>query len=376
MNRSVDERYMALALREARKGLGRTSPNPCVGAVIVRDGRILGKGYHKKAGTPHAEVNAIRSCPEDVAGATIYVTLEPCNHTGKTPPCSQLIVESKLSRVVIGMTDPNPLVNGKGSAFLESNGIQVETGVLREECEAINRPFIKYITQRKPLVIMKAGVSLDGRLNYQNGHSGWITGEQSRRATHRLRNTVDAILVGRRTVEIDDPLLTTRLTGVRSRNPLRIVVDSELSSPLTARVFQVGKESPPTWVFHARDVSQARMAQFRARGIRLFSLDRKGTGLDLDQLVQVLGQEEICSVVIEGGARIHGAFLREKLVDYAHLYIAPVFAGDNGVALIAGYGVENRAAAPRLAELRYQRLGDDLLVKGRVCYGKREDSES
>ena len=369
MSSSPDEKYMALALKEARKGLGRTSPNPCVGAVLVKDGRIIAKGYHEKAGTPHAEVNAIRQCPEDVTGATLYVTLEPCNHTGRTPPCSRLIVDSSISRVVVGMTDPNPLVNGGGIDFLRSQGIAVETGVLERECEAINRPFIKYITQRIPLVIMKAGVSLDGRLNYQRGQSGWITGEQSAIETHKLRNTVDAILVGRGTVEIDDPLLTTRRIRGRKKNPVRIIVDGALSAPLASKVFRA--EGPaPTWVFHDTDAPHSRIAQFLDRGIRLFPIARKGKDLDLSQLLQVLGKEEICSLLVEGGARIHGGFLREKLVDYAHLFIAPVFAGDNGVPLIADHGVPHRSAAPRLREVRYKRLGDDMLVSGKLWYGE------
>lgn len=368
MNNPADRQYMALALREARKGLGRTSPNPCVGAVLVKDGRIIATGYHKKAGTPHAEVNAIRQASEDVTGATLYVTLEPCNHTGKTPPCSRLIAESGISRVVVGMTDPNPLVNGTGIEFLRSRGIEVETGILEKECEDINRPFIKYITQRKPLVIMKAGVSLDGRMNYQLGQSGWITGEQSAIASHQLRNTVDAILVGRRTIEIDDPLLTTRLVGRRTKNPVRIIVDTELSSPLTSQVYLKEQAPAPTWVFHAPDAPQPRITQFLAHGIRLFPVERKGVGLDLGQLLSILGKEEICSVLVEGGARIHGEFLKEKLVDYAHLFIAPIFAGDNGVALVEGYGVSNRAAAPRLTEIRYKRLGNDMFVSGKLSY--------
>ncbi|EKD33581.1 MAG: hypothetical protein ACD_75C02647G0002 [uncultured bacterium] len=363
---------MSLALREARKGLGRTSPNPCVGAVIVKGGRIIAKGYHKKAGTPHAEVNAIRQASEDVVGATLYVTLEPCNHTGKTPPCSRLVVDSGISRVVVGMTDPNPLVNGTGIEFLRSCGIEVETGILEKECEDINRPFIKYITQRKPLVIMKAGVSLDGRLNYQLGQSGRITGEQSAIASHKLRNTVDAILVGRRTIEIDNPLLTTRLVRGRTKNPVRIIVDTELSSPLTSQVYLTEQAPAPTWVFHAPDASQQRIAQFLARGIRLFPIERKGKGLDLGQLLSALGKEEICSVLVEGGAKIHGAFLTERLVDYAHLFIAPIFAGDNSVALIEGYGVSNRATAPRLTEVRYKRLGDDMLVSGKLSYDEAD----
>lgn len=376
MNSLSDEQFMRLALQEAKKGLGRTSPNPCVGAVIVRDGRIIAKGYHKKAGTPHAEVNAIRQASEPVFGATLYVTLEPCNHTGKTPPCSRLICESGISRVVVGMTDPNPLVDGKGIDFLRSQGVDVASGILEKECEAINRPFIKYITERIPWVMMKAGVSLDGKLNYQHGQSGWITGEQSARAVHKMRDGVDAILVGRRTVEIDNPSLTTRLSRGRTKDPVRIIVDSQLSSPLSAQVYQVGSKTAPTWVFHAADAPQLKIAQFLARGVQLYPIDRKGNGLDLSQLLGILGKKEICSVLVEGGARIHGAFLKEKLIDYAHLFYAPIFAGDNGVSLIEGYPVPGRLAAPRLDGVRYKRLGDDMLVSGRLCYAAAQDNNA
>lgn len=358
---------MRLALREARKGLGRTSPNPCVGAVIVKEGRVIAKGYHKKAGGPHAEVNAVAAASESVRGATIYVTLEPCNHTGKTPPCSRLLVESGISRVVIGMCDPNPLVDGKGIEYLRSQGVEVVSGILEKECEEINRPFIKYITRHLPWVVMKAGVSLDGKLNYQHGQSGWITGQQSAIAVHAMRDRFDAILVGRRTVEIDNPALTARPARGKGKDPVRIVVDSQLATPLSSKVYRV--ESPaPAWVFHATDAPQTKIAQFLAHGIRLFAVDRKGIGLDLHQLLDTLGKQGICSVLVEGGARIHGAFLKERLIDYAHLFYGPVFAGDGGVSLIEGYPVPGQQAAPRLAEVRYRTLGEDMLVSGKLHY--------
>lgn len=362
-----DEHYMRLALKEARKGLGRTSPNPCVGAVIVKEGRVISKGYHKKAGTPHAEVHAIRNALESVAGATIYVTLEPCNHTGKTPPCSRAIVDAGLVRVVVGMKDPNPLVNGSGIEFLQSNSVEVTSGVLEGECEAINYPFIKYITQGLPWVIMKAGVSLDGRLNYQRGKSGWITGEQSARAVHELRNSVDAIMVGRRTVEIDNPSLTTRLSRTKTRDPIRVILDSRLSSPLNSKVFHFDSQVP-TWVFCAEDASKERMAQFLAAGVKLFTIENNESGLNLHQILRILARDGVCSLLVEGGARLHGALLRERLVDYAKLFYAPVFAGDSGVSLIADHPVEDRNSAPRLDSVTHKRLGDDILISGKLLY--------
>jgi diaminohydroxyphosphoribosylaminopyrimidine deaminase/5-amino-6-(5-phosphoribosylamino)uracil reductase len=367
MKEKQDKQYMHMALKEAGKGLGRTSPNPCVGAVIVKSDRVIAKGYHKKAGTAHAEIDAIQNSSESLVGATIYVTLEPCNHTGKTPPCSQAILEQGFARVVVGMTDPNPLVNGGGIDFLRSNGIEVVTGVLEQECMSLNLPFIKHITQGIPWTIMKAGVSLDGRLNYQHGHSGWITGEKSAREVHKLRNTVDAILVGRKTVEIDNPSLTTRIPRGLSKDPIRIILDSDLSTSLASKVYHLDSEAP-TWVVCAVDAPQSKREGLQKLGIRLIEIERMGKGLDLRLLLKVLGQENICSILVEGGARLHGSFLRLKLFDYAHLFYAPLFAGDQGVPLIEGYQVQNRDTAPRLVDVSHKRLGDDMLISGKVKY--------
>jgi diaminohydroxyphosphoribosylaminopyrimidine deaminase/5-amino-6-(5-phosphoribosylamino)uracil reductase len=359
---------MKLALKEAKKGLGRTSPNPAVGAVIVRDGEVIARGYHKKAGTPHAEINALRkTTPEQTYGATMYVTLEPCSHTGKTPPCCRAIVEAGIARVVIGMTDPNPLVNGNGIGYLRDSGVEVESGVLRKQCEVINYPFIKYITTRRPWVIMKAGVSLDGRLNYQRGQSGWITGEKSARKVHHLRNQVDAILVGKGTVLIDNPSLTTRIGGRSAKDPARVILDSDLSVQADARVFHSGS-SAETWVFCADDVGDDRKKTISDTGARVFAVGRRGAGLDVQQVLETLGGLEICSLLVEGGAEIHGEFLRYRLVDYACLFYAPLIAGDGGVSLVENYPVPGRDNAPRLADVSWRRLGDDMMVSGKVVY--------
>lgn len=370
MNSQADEKYMRLAINEAKKGLGRTSPNPCVGAVIVKDDRIIAKGYHKKAGTPHAEIHALQQATEAVAGATIYVTLEPCNHTGKTPPCTLAIIESGISRVVVGMKDPNPLVNGSGIAALESCGISVASGILTKECEAINAAFIKHITTGLPFVIMKAGVSLDGRLNYLQGSSGWITGRESVAEAHKLRDRVDAILVGSGTIKIDNPSLTTRLPGRRTRDPIRIILDSWLSTPLNSNVYSNGSKAP-AWVFHSKDVSQTRIDDFKSKGIRLFPLGRQNDGLHLLELLRILGRAGICSVMVEGGAKLHGALLDEKLFDCANLFYAPLFAGDRGVALTEGLHVHGRQDAPTLVSVRYKRLGDDMMISGKIAYSPK-----
>ena len=367
MTEKQDEQFMRLALGEARKGVGRTSPNPCVGAVIVKNGQVIAKGYHQKAGLPHAEINAIRNTSESLVGTTIYVTLEPCSHTGKTPPCRQAILDSGFSRVVVGMTDPNPLVNGSGIDFLRSHGVEVKSGVLEQECKELNFPFIKYITLGLPWVIMKAGVSLDGRLNYQRGYSGWITGEQSGREVHKLRNSVDAILVGRNTVQIDNPSLTTRLSRGISKDPIRIILDSDLSTSPSSKVYQLDSKAP-TWVICAPDTSKHKRVQFQDLGLKLITINRTERGLDLRSLLKELGKENICSVLVEGGASLHGAFLREKLVDYAYLFYAPIFAGDQGIPLVEGFPVLDRNTAPRLVKINHKRLGDDMLISGQVSY--------
>ncbi len=369
MNSKEDVHFMRLALQEARKGLGRTSPNPCVGAVIVKNDRIIAKGYHKKAGTPHAEIVAIMQATEAVDGATLYVTLEPCNHTGKTPPCTRAIVESGVTRVVVGMKDPNPLVNGTGIAYLMSSGVAMTSGVLEEECLEINVAFVKRITTGLPWVIMKAGMSLDGRLNYQQGRSGWITSNESVLEAHKLRDKIDAVLVGGRTIAIDNPSLTTRLPKGRTKDPVRIIIDSQLSTPLNAKVYHLDSPSP-TWVFHSEDALPSRIADFQAQGVRLFPSERKCDGLNLGNILKILGGEELSSVMVEGGAKVHGAFLNEQLFDYANLFQAPLFAGDKGVSLAEGLHVQDRQNAPKLVSVSYKRLGDDMLISGRLSYSK------
>lgn len=368
MTERLDKQFMRLALQEARKGLGRTSPNPCVGAVIVKNGLVIAKGYHKKAGAAHAEIDAIqKSSPLSLAGATIYVTLEPCNHTGKTPPCTQALVKCGFSRVVVGMTDPNPLVSGSGIDFLKSNSIEITSGVLENECRSLNYPFIKHITQALPWTIMKAGISLDGKLNYQHGYSGWITGEKSALEVHKIRNQVDAILVGRKTVEIDNPSLTTRLPGKQAKDPIRIILDSKLVTSPTSKAYNLDSKAP-AWIICAADAPQSKRKVFEEAGVKLITIDRAEKGLDLQILLKTIAKHNICSVLVEGGACVHGAFLREQLFDYAHLFYAPLFAGDRGISLIKGYHVQERESAPRLVDVIHKRLGEDMLISGHLSY--------
>ena len=360
---------MRLALKEARKGLGRTSPNPCVGAVVVRDQTVIATGYHKKAGTPHAEIHALRKAGDLASDATLYVTLEPCNHTGRTPPCTRAIVASGISRVVVGMEDPNPLVDGGGNSYLQSQGIEVTSGVLAAECRLLNRPFIKYITTGLPWVVMKAGMSLDGRISYQPQQSGWMTGPASSLKVHRLRDRVDAILVGSTTVMVDDPALTTRLHG-RGRDPIRIILDTHLHISESARLLHLDS-SAPTWIFCGTEANPEKMERLRKEG--KVTIHQVGCGtdgrVDLRQMLMLLAREGVTSLLVEGGATIHGAFLREQLVDHVNLFIAPIFAGSHGTPVVEGLHIAGSDDALRLQNVRYIRLGQDILVEGDLSTG-------
>lgn len=360
----TDFDYMRLALREAKKGIGRTSPNPAVGAVVVKNSRVVGKGYHRKAGTPHAEVHALNAAGAKAKGAILYVTLEPCNHTGRTPPCTAAILKSGIRRVVIGMADPNPWVNGGGAEYLASQGIDVARGVLEAECRAINRPFLKHTTTGLPWVIMKAGMSLDGRIATATGHSNWITGKESRLYVHRLRDRVDAILVGSGTALADDPSLTTRLPGGRGRDPLRVVLDSDLRLPVTAKMLSQ-QSAGRTMIFCGPEPAADKVKALTAAGalIRPVAL-HPGGGLDLKQVLRQLGSEGITSVLVEGGGTVHGALLRAGLVDEVKLFVAPIFIGGDGVPVVDRQGITVVGQAPRLTVVRTRRFGDDVLVEG------------
>lgn len=364
---TLDQQFMRLAIDEALKGQGRTSPNPCVGAVIVVDGRVIATGYHKKAGTPHAEIHALRAAGEAARGATMYVTLEPCNHTGKTPPCSHAVAGAGIARVVVGMRDPNPLVDGTGIDYLQEHGLEVVSGVLEAECREINRPFIKHVTTGLPWMVMKAGVSLDGRLNYQKGRSGWITGAQSGEKVHQLRNIHDAILVGSQTVAIDNPSLTTRLDNGEGQDPVRVILDSSLRLPLDARVFTLASEAE-TWVFCSHEADCTKRVQLENGGVRIFPVPTVGSGLDLAAIAATLGSNGLNSVLVEGGAAVHGAMLNRRLYDYAYLFIAPRFAGDQGVPLVSGYQAADRDRAFALRAVKHTSLGDDVLIAGELQY--------
>lgn len=360
----LDIEYMRLALREAAKGEGRTAPNPCVGAVIVKNGRVIGKGWHRRAGTPHAEIHALRAAGKAAAGATLYVTLEPCNHHGRTPPCTEAILAAGIGRVVIGMDDPNPGVEGKGAARLAASGVAVTSGVLAEECRRLNRPFSKQITSGLPWLTIKAGISLDGRIAARTGHSQWITGPAARLAAHRLRDRHDAVLVGSGTALADDPSLTTRLPGGRGRDPLRVVLDSRLRLPPTAKMLQQ-QSTAATWIFHGPEADAAAARRLQQAGAVLYEVPLAADGgLDLAAVLRRLGQAGILSVLVEGGGRVHGALLRAGLADAVAIFVAPILIGGDGLPLLDTLGLERVDLAPRLREVSRRRLGDDLLIYG------------
>ncbi len=359
-----DRQFMRLALREARKGLGRTSPNPCVGAVVVRNGKVVAQGFHRRAGTPHAEVNALEAAGEAARGATLYVTLEPCNHHGRTPPCTEKILACGIRRVVVGMDDPNPLVKGGGNAFLADRGLEVISGVLAAECRALNRPFIKHVSTGIPWVVMKAGMSMDGRIATGNGHSKWITGPAARARAHLWRDRVDAILVGIETALADDPALTTRRRDGRGKDPVRVVLDSTLRLPPTAGMLR-RPSSAPTRIFCGPGADSERRRSLAAAGavITEVPLDSLG-GLDLTKILAILGGELVTSLLVEGGGRVHAAFLRHGLYDQACLFVAPLFLGADGLPAVGALGLSRVEEGKRFTLTRVARLGGDLFLEG------------
>lgn len=360
MRTAADERFMRRTLELAAKALGRTSPNPVVGAVIVRNGRIIGEGFHRRAGLPHAEREALRRITETARGATIYVNLEPCSHYGRTPPCADALIEAGIKRVVVGMVDPNPLVQGRGLRRLRRAGIAVATGVLREECERLNEDFACFIRTGRPFVTLKLAASLDGRIAAASGDSQWISGEQSRRVVHELRNRVDAILVGAETVRNDDPRLTCRMRG--GRDPLRVVLDGRLSITPSARVC-TQPSTAPTLIATSEDHGRGeKQAQLEAQGVQVVCLPGKNGQVPLRPLLVELGRRGHKSVLIEGGGRIAAAALREGVVDKVLFFYAPLLLGGEGRAMIGPLGIDRVAAGQKLHTITVERIGKDILV--------------
>lgn len=360
----MQQQYMQQALQIAAYAAGRTSPNPLVGAVIVKDGRVVGQGWHRKAGTEHAEIHALRQAGELAAGATIYVTLEPCSHYGRTGPCSKALIDAGIQRVVIAMLDPNPLVAGKGVAMLKAAGIEVETGLLQAQAERLNEVFLKWIMTKMPFVVMKTAMTLDGKIATAAGNSKWISNEVSRRRVHELRDVYDGILVGIGTVLADDPALTTRLESPSGKNPLRIVVDSRARTPLTARVVTDGQAETLIAVTAAAEA--AKVEALRQAGVEVLVVN-DGQQVDLKQLFCLLGERGVCSIFVEGGARINYSLLKAGLVDKVYSFIAPkMVGGSSAPGPVGGDGVETLDQAFLLEDVETELLAGDILVSGYI----------
>ena len=362
--RGLDDLYMRMALELARKGKGWTTPNPLVGAVILKGGRVIGQGYHQKYGQPHAEVNAIASAKEDVTGATLYVTLEPCSHFGKTPPCSDLLIDKNIKRVVVGTLDPNPLVAGKGIERLRSTGIEVVTGVLEEETQKLNEIFIKYIVTKKPFVIMKNAISLDGKIATVTGESQWISGESSRKQVHSLRHELAGIMVGIETIIKDDPQLTSRT--LNSRNPIRIVVDSQLRIPSTSKVL-TQQDRAKTIVATTKRANKEKVETLKRMGIEVIVTKEKDGRVDLQELMRLLGDRGIDSILLEGGATLNFSALEEGIVDKIQSYIAPkIIGGKEAKTAVEGAGVHSLNNAFQIKRMTAVMVGEDLFVEGYI----------
>lgn len=361
---SYDEKYMRLAMQLAGNAIGRTSPNPLVGAVIVKDNRVVGCGWHRKAGTSHAEVHALNQAGELAQGADVYVTLEPCAHYGKTPPCAKALVEAKVKNVYGGLLDVNPKVAGKGFKILEDAGIHVEYGFLQDELRKQNEVFFKWIEHKKPFIVLKAAMTLDGKIATATGQSKWITNETSRAYGYKLRDIYDGIMVGINTVIEDNPMLTARVDG--GKNPIRIVVDSSLKIDINANVVQ--DKSAKTIIATTDKANKDKILKLQAQDVDVIVVDKdENDKVDIEKLLDILGQQNICSILVEGGATLSGSFVAKKLVDKVYFFIAPkIIGGKEAKTPVAGTGILNLQEALALKDIQIEKLEEDVLIIGRV----------
>jgi len=353
------KKYMKRAIELAEMGRGTTSPNPMVGALILKDGRVVAEGYHKKAGEPHAEIVALNNASGNVSGSTLIVSLEPCNHFGRTPPCTEAIINAGIKKVIVGMVDPNPKCAGSGIKRLRDAGIEVEYGLLSDEVAKQNEVFIKYITTGRPFVIAKAAISLDGKISAVAGSSTEITGVEAKRRVHELRNEYSAILVGIGTVLADDPLLTTRLDANQEvRNPVRIVIDSKARLPLSSKIAATAKDVKTI----AAVTSQAELADIdnlKEKGIEVIGFDTWDGLVDIEMLLEELGSREISSLIVEGGSSLLASFVKANLVDKYLIFVAPKLIGIGGVDLIG----DELSPLRKLKFERIEKLGEDVLIE-------------
>ncbi len=353
---------MRMALELAEQGRGWTSPNPMVGAVIVKGDEVVGKAFHQAAGKPHAEILALDDAGEKARGAALYVTLEPCNHTGRTPPCTQAILKRGIKRVIAGMKDPNPRVRGGGLDFLKRHGLNVSVGVCEDACRRLNEIFIKYVTTSLPYVILKSAATLDGCIATRTGDSKWITNPLSRQFVHELRHTVDAVMVGIGTVLQDNPQLTTRLETRKGSDPLRIVLDSHLSIPLDAQLLHLTSDSDTLIVMGRKAPSEKRKSLKRV-GVRFLSLKDTQVGIDLTALMAKLGEMGVTSLLIEGGSRVNASALRAGIVDKVYMFYAPKICG-GGIPVCGGMGVNLMEESIQVTDISVHRFGEDVMIEG------------
>jgi diaminohydroxyphosphoribosylaminopyrimidine deaminase / 5-amino-6-(5-phosphoribosylamino)uracil reductase len=359
-----DRYYMGMALDLARKGQGFTSPNPMVGALVVKEGRVVGEGYHRSAGQAHAEIVALREAGESAQGATLYVTLEPCNHVGRTPPCTRAVVRAGIKRAVVAMKDPNPDVAGGGAEYLSGVGIEVILGVCEDQARRLNEFFVKYVRTKRPFVIVKCAATLDGRIATRTGDSKWVTGEPAREFVHHLRHAVDAIMVGINTIKTDNPRLTTRLKNVASKDPIRIVLDSRLTIPFGAQVLTVASDAE-TWIVTGDNVSTEKSSALERKNVRVLAAPLKRGRIDLDSLMTRLGALGITSLLIEGGSRVLASAFRARIVDKVVFFYAPkILGGDDGVPICTGPGPLNMRDCIPVNDVRAQCIGQDVMIEG------------
>ncbi len=358
-----EERYMKRALELALRGRGHTAPNPVVGAVIVKDGRIIGEGWHEKFGGAHAERKALANCTESPKGADLYVTLEPCCHWGKTPPCTDAIIESGIRRVFVGSLDRNPLVRGKSRSILETQGISVTEGILEKECDMANEVFFHYIVHKTPFVYMKYAMTMDGKIACANGLSKWVTGGLAREKVAKDRSLAAGIMVGLGTVLADDPLLTSRIPG--GKNPKRIICDTRLTTPKNARVVRTTDQAET--IIATSNGDREAWEPYEAAGCRIVWIPQKEGHVDLRKLMKWLGTEGIDSLILEGGGQLNASALEAGIVHKVQVYIAPkIFGGTEAKTPVAGSGVFSPDQAWRLAAPQITRLGEDLLLESEV----------
>ncbi|MFH1288913.1 MAG: bifunctional diaminohydroxyphosphoribosylaminopyrimidine deaminase/5-amino-6-(5-phosphoribosylamino)uracil reductase RibD [bacterium] len=374
----MNDIYMCEALSLAERGSGYTSPNPVVGAILVKDGKIIGRGYHERFGGNHAEVNAIISAGDSVRGAALFVNLEPCNHFGRTPPCTDMIIKSGIKEVIIAHKDPNPIVNGKGIERLRKAGIKVKVGVLGEKAKLLNEIYLKFITQKRPFVILKAGVSLDGKIAARGGDSKWITSGESRDYVYSLRSKTDAVLVGIKTVLFDNPYLTSHGKGTK-KNPSKVILDTRGRIPLDSNVFKEIPLNPPSCLPQAgfkgergglivvtTDLaSKSKVKKIEKMGAEVLFVRKVRNRINLDELLEKLGEKNITSLLVEGGSEVNGSFFDSRLIDKVLFFISPIIiGGKEAYSSVGGNGINALRDAIKLKDVTVRQIGRDYFFEG------------